>query len=220
MMTSPRASRSMILLVAVVLAGCAGDPPPRYYGVSSASQMTVNTGKEADKIPYRFVTRTDWKKYHNIIIDPVTVNQGADNQFGDLPQSDRQELARYMQNKFAATLRERFVETTGVTPGTLRLKLTLTGAATTTQVVGTVTKFDLAGGPYNIVQSIRGGRGMFSGSVNYAAEIYDASTNQLLESYITHQYPNAMNIGATFGSMSAAEAGVDKGADQLLELLK
>ncbi|MEN4757779.1 DUF3313 domain-containing protein, partial [Pantoea agglomerans] len=107
----------------------------------------------------------------------------------------------------------------GNTPS-LRLKLTLTGADTTPQVVGTFTKFDLAGGPYNIVQSVRGGRGLMSGYVNYAVEVKDAATGELLLAYVAEQYPNAMNVGATFGSMSAAETGVDKGAEQLLEKLR
>ncbi len=137
-----------------------------------------------------------------------------------MAQSDRQKLALYMQEKFAETLRPRFREGRTPSPATLRLKLTLTGADTTTQVVGTFTKFDLAGGPYNIVQSIRGGQGMLSGYVNYAVEIYDASTNTLLHAYVAKQYPNAMNISATIGSLSAAEVGIDKGAEELAEILQ
>ncbi|QTF08619.1 DUF3313 domain-containing protein [Brenneria izadpanahii] len=220
MMMLSRATAPAVLSLAILITGCASNQPVRYAGIDSASQLTPNTGDNSNRIPYRYATQVDWKKYHSIIIDPVSIYQGADNQFGDMEQSDRQQLAAYMQKKFAEELRPRFREAAAPAPDALRLKLTLTGADTTTQIAGTVTKFDLAGGPYNIVQSIRGGQGMLSGSVNYAVEIYDAPSNRLLHAYVAKQYPNAMNISATIGSLSAAEVGIDKGAEELAEMLK
>lgn len=220
MITFSRAKRLTLMAAVALIAGCAGNDPVRYSGLESSSQLTPNTGDESDRIPFHYSPQTDWKKYNSVIIDPVIIYQGTDNQFGDMAQSDRQKLALYMQEKFAETLRPRFREGRTPSPATLRLKLTLTGADTTTQFVGTFTKFDLAGGPYNIVQSIRGGQGMLSGYVNYAVEIYDASTNTLLHAYVAKQYPNAMNISATIGSLSAAEVGIDKGAEELAEILQ
>lgn len=220
MSTLTKVYRPAVLIVAMALAGCAGTQPARYADIDSSSQLKSNTGDDSDRIPFRYAAPVDWKKYTHVIIDPVTVYQGSDNQFGDMDQEDRQALAKYMQDRFSESLRSRFTEASAPTPGAIRIKLTLTGAETTTQVVGTVTKFDLAGGPYNIVQSIRGKEGMLSGSVSYAVEIHDAASNQLLNAYVAKQYPNAMNIGATFGSLSAAEVGLDKGADELVDMLK
>ncbi|ERK16218.1 hypothetical protein L579_4126 [Pantoea sp. AS-PWVM4] len=182
--------------------------------------MTPNTSEDSDRIPFRYAAPVNWNKYRSITLEPVQIYGGSDAQFNDLSPDDRRKLADYMQKKFSEVLAEKFVvdAATGTSPS-LRLKLTLTGADTTPQVVGTFTKFDLAGGPYNIVQSVRGGRGLMSGYVNYAVEIKDAETNELLLAYVTEQYPNAMNVGATFGSLSAAETGIDKGAEQLLEKL-
>lgn len=56
--------------------------------------------------------------------------------------------------------------------------------------------------------------------MSYAVEIYDAPSNQLLKAYIAKQYPNSLNIGATWGALSAAETGLDKGAEQLQAQLK
>lgn len=220
MSTLTKVYRPAVLIVVMALAGCAGTQPARYAGIDSSSQLQPNTGDESDRIPFRYAKPVDWKKYTHVIIDPVTIYQGNDNQFGDMDQEDRQALAKYMQDRFSESLRTRFTEAAAPTPGAIRVKLTLTGAETTTQVVGTVTKFDLAGGPYNIVQSIRGKEGMLSGSVSYAVEIHDAASNQLLNAYVAKQYPNAMNVGATFGSLSAAEVGLDKGADELVNMLK
>lgn len=214
-------SRALILTAVVATAGCSSTSPIKYSGIETTSRMTPNTNDDSDRIPFRYTTPVDWSKYRSIIIDPVEIYSGSDAQFNDLPQEDRRNLADYMQKKFTEVLAEKFTVNThaGRAP-CLRLKLTLTGADTTPQVVGTFTKFDLAGGPYNIVQSMRGGRGLMSGYVNYAVEIKDATTGELLLAYVAEQYPNAMNVGATFGSMSAAETGVDKGAEQLLEKLR
>lgn len=212
---------SLALLASVaLLAGCAGSAPNKYAGLDSSSRLTPNPSEDSDRIPFKYASPVNWKKYDSINIAPVTIYQGSDGQFNDVERSDRQQLADYMQKKFSEVLGKKFKVVSSPAPGTLNLKLTLTGADTTPQVIGTFTKFDLAGGPYNIVQSVRGGRGLMSGYVNYAVEIHDAATNELLLAYIAEQYPNAMNVGATFGALSAAETGIDKGADQLLEKLQ
>ncbi|MBP2856378.1 DUF3313 domain-containing protein [Dickeya oryzae] len=210
----------MVISIALLLAGCAGNQPVRYSGIDSAAKLSANTDDNAERMPWRYSPQVDWRKYDNIIIDPVKIYQGSDGQFDDIAQVDRQALATHMQDAFSKALSTRFKTVGTPATGTLRLKLTLTGADTTPQVVGTVTKFDLAGGPYNIVQSVRGGRGLMSGSVDYAVEIYDASSHELLKAYVAHQYPNAMNISASIGSLSAAEVGIEKGAEELAEMLQ
>lgn len=210
----------VVISIALLLAGCAGNQPVRYSGIDSAAKLSANTDDNAERMPWRYSPQVDWRKYDSIIIDPVKIYQGSDGQFDDIAQVDRQALATYMQDAFSKALSKRLKTVSTPATGTLRLKLTLTGADTTPQVVGTVTKFDLAGGPYNIVQSVRGGRGLMSGSVDYAVEIYDASSHELLKAYVAHQYPNAMNISASIGSLSAAEVGIEKGAKELAEMLQ
>ncbi|PWW05876.1 DUF3313 domain-containing protein [Mangrovibacter plantisponsor] len=208
-----------VLTGIIITAGCTSTAPTRYSGVESSYEMTPNTDKNSDTIPFHYAPTVDWKKYDQIIIDPVDLYQGSDGQFNDMSVDDRKQLADYMQKTFTNTLSKRFTLTHTPSANTLHLKLTLTGADTTPQVIGTFTKFDLAGGPYNIVQSVRGKRGLMSGYVNYAVEVYDSKTDERLLAYVAEQYPNAMNIGATFGSLSAAKTGIDKGADELLKML-
>lgn len=210
----------VVVCAALLLAGCAGNQPVRYSGIDSAAKLSANTDDNAERMPWRYSTQVDWRKYDSIIIDPVKIYQGSDGQFDDIAQADRQALATHMQDAFSKALSTRFKTVSTPAIRTLRLKLTLTGADTTPQVVGTVTKFDLAGGPYNIVQSVRGGRGLMSGSVDYVVEIYDAGSHELLMAYVAHQYPNAMNISASIGSLSAAEVGIEKGAEELAEMLR
>lgn len=220
MKTLRQISGLVVIGTSILLAGCSSHPPVRYSGIDSASKLSANTGDNADRIPYRYSPAVDWRKYDSIIIDPVKIYQDKDGQFDDMAQSDRQLLASHMQDQFSKALSTRFKEVNTPVPGTLRLVLTLTGADTTPQVVGTFTKFDLAGGPYNIVQSVRGGRGLMSGSVDYAVEVYDANSHELLKAYVARQYPNAMNVSASIGSLSAAEVGIEKGAEELAKMLQ
>ena len=217
-MPHPTPSRpSVMLALHALLAGCAGPDPVADKGLASASYLAPNRQDDADRIPYAYSTPVNWRSYSRAMVEPVTLYRGADNQFGDLSEEDRAELAHEMQAKFAKKLAAQFEITDRPGPNTLRVKLTLTGAETNTPVISTFTHFDLAGSLYNGVQAIRGGEGMMSGSVNYAVEIYDTTTDRLLDAFVAKQYPGAYNVIATLGSLSAAETGLDKGADALLE---
>jgi hypothetical protein len=216
-------TKSLGLFVAAIcaaLAGCASVEPAAYSGLESSSYLKQEQNDKTGRVPYSFSTQTDWRKYTKVVIDPVAVYRGNDNQFGDLPEQDRESLAKYAETKFAEKLGTRFELARHAGPNTLRVKLTLTGASTTTPVLGTFSRFDIAGGIYNVVQTTRGREGAFTGSVMYAVEIYDASTSRLLSAYVTKQYPNPYNLGASFGALNASKVGIDKGADALLAQLR
>jgi hypothetical protein len=207
-------------VLATTLSACASPDPVAYSGLASASRLAPNRADDARTNPYRYGETVSWRNYDKIIIDPVTIYRGPDQQFGDLSEQDKADLARVMKEQFTRQLSKRFTLVNTPGPNTLRLALTLTGAATNTPVLSTLTRFDLAGGLYNGVQSARGGEGMMSGSVLYATEIYDASTQQLLRATVSKQYPNAYNLGASIGSLAAARTGIEKGAEELAEALK
>ncbi|MBB3647009.1 hypothetical protein FHX14_003208 [Rhizobium sp. BK619] len=209
-----------LMLACSAIAGCSTPDPTAYSGLASAAQLRPNVTDKTGRVPYRYQTNVNWSQYSRIIVDPVTIYNGPDNQFGKVPEKDKVLLASYMQQQFTEKLKTRFAIVSVAAPATLRLHLTLTGAKATTAVLGTVSHIDVAGGLYNTVQAARGREGSMTGSVNYAVEIYDATSNRLLSSYVTKQYPNAMNIGASFSAMDASMVGVRKGADALLAELK
>ena len=206
--------------VLAVLAGCTSPQPHPYADLASTPVLRPNPSDERGHMPYRLPKTVDWGQYGAVIVEPVIVYRGADHQFEDLSEDDKVVLAGDMRRAFADQLRTRFRLTTVPDAGTLRVRLTLTGAKTTTRVVSTLTRFDLAGGPYNAVQAARGREGSFTGSISYAVEILDASTQELLGAYVAKQYPNAWNLGATFGRLDAARVGIDKGAEDLLAQLR
>ncbi|WCM89883.1 DUF3313 domain-containing protein [Acidovorax sp. NCPPB 3576] len=215
--TFSRPAALLALLCVAALAGCASTQPVAYSGLQSAPQLRPNLEDDTGRIPYRVASHRDWGQYSKAILDPIVIYTGPDHQFEDVPEAHRRKLASDMRSQFTARLASRFQIVTQPSPGTLRLRVTLTGAKLTTRGLSTFTRFDIGGGPYNLVQGIRGKEGTFTGSVSYAVEIFDAVSNQLLDAFVTKQYPNALNIGATFGTLDAAQAGIAKGADELVE---
>jgi hypothetical protein len=210
----------LIAAICATLAGCGSPKPVAYNGIESSSYLRPNPEDDSGNVPYSYSARVNWRAYANVMIEQVAIYQGPDHQFNDLPENDKASLASYMHDQFVEKLATRFHVTNTPGPNTLRIKLTLTGVTKSTPILGTLSKFDLMGGLYNGVQSVRGGEGTFTGAVIYAVEIYDASTAQLLCAYIAKQYPNSLNIGATFGALAAARTGIEKGAEKMVEQLR
>ncbi len=201
------------------LGGCASVAPVPYSEMASSAYLAPNKSDASGRVPYRYSIPVDWRSYSKVILDPVVVYRGRDHQFGDMTAKDKATLAAYMQNCFADRLRGRFALVREREPGTLRIRLTLTGAVTNTPVLGTLSRFDMAGAIYNGVQAARDGEGMMTGSVIYGVEIFDATSSRLLSAYVTKQYPAAYDIKATAGALAAATTGLDKGADALMAQL-
>jgi hypothetical protein len=208
-----------MLLLCATAAGCASITPVPYSDMASSAYLAPDTSDASGRVPYRYSTAVDWRAYNKIILEPVAIYRGMDHQFADMSDKDKATLATYMQNCFADRLRSRFTLVKVRGPNTLRVQLTLTGAVINTPVLGTLSRFDLAGAVYNGVQAARDGEGMLTGSVIYGVEIFDASSSRLIGAYVTKQYPNAYDIKASVGALAGATAGIDKGADAFVAQL-
>lgn len=210
---------AILLTATLSLAACVSPRPIAYSGLASSSKLRPSPRGVSPKTPYQYATDVNWRRYYKTVIDPVEIYDGPDAQFPKLSPEDREQLAHYMQDEFEKELRKTFEPVERPGPSTLRIHLTLTGATPSKSVLGPLSRFDLAGGPYNAFQGVRGKEGTMTGSVIYAVEIYDGENGSLLLAEITKQYPNAMNIGASFGALNAPMAGIRKGATELAEKL-
>lgn len=209
-----------VLALSTALAGCSSVTPVRYSAIASSTYLAPNPSDPSGRVPYRYATTVDWRPYDKVIIDPVAIYRGPDQQFGSLSEADKTSLARTMQARFEQKLRSRFALVSRAGPNTLRIRLTLTGAVANTPVIGTLSRFDIGGAIYNGVQTARDGEGAMTGSVVYAVEIFDAPKLQLLGAFVSKQYPSPYDVKASMGRLAAAEAGIDKGADALLAQLQ
>lgn len=205
------------LSCAGLMAGCATTAQPvRYQDLASAPKLNASAHNQS--IPYDYsVPDAEWTEYTHFILDPVALYGGPDGQFGSASTEDKSELARYMQVRFDEMLRTRYLPASEAGLRTLRIHLTLTGLETNTPVLSTLSKVTPVGLLMNGAKSAIGTQARFSGSVSYAAEIYDSASGRLLRAYITEQYPLAVNVAASFGSLDAAKAGIRNGAEAMLE---
>ncbi|QCJ00962.1 DUF3313 domain-containing protein [Agrobacterium larrymoorei] len=211
---------TVCIVFASTLASCTTPAPTAYAGLASAGYLRANPSDRSGRTPYRYDNGAKWGQYDKVMVDAVTVYRGPDHQFGKLSEEDKLALASYMQSQFTQKLQARFSLVSSAGLGTLRVHLTLTGAKTTTPVLGPLSHLDVGGGVYNAVQAARDKEGSMTGSVTYAVEVYDAATGSLLSAYVSKQYPNAMNVGASFGAFKASQVAIDKGADALLAKLR
>ncbi|GAB4071304.1 DUF3313 domain-containing protein [Ancylobacter sonchi] len=205
----------MLIASSLTLAGCQSAAPSHYSELASSSLLQPDASANAGRVPFSYSSNTNWSDYDSAILDPVVIYQGADNQFGELTEADRKTLADYLQDRFAQQLATRFAPATKPSPHTLRVRVTLTGAVKNTPVLGTFSRIDVAGLVYNGVQTARDGEGSFTGSVMYAVEVFDSRSNRLLTAFVGKQFPKPSNIGASMGDLTAAKAGIDRGAEEL-----
>ena len=216
--------RSLPLVAMLVssagLAGCATDEPIAYADVASSAYLAPAADDQTARTPLRYSAQADWRQYDKVMIDPVVIYKGRDQQFGDMPDSERDQLAQYMQQQFSSRLAKHFSVVQRPGPNTLRVKLTLTGATKNTPGLATLSRFDVAGAVYNGVQTIRDGEGAFTGAVKYVVEVHDAKTGKLLSAFTAKQYPKPYDLPAGVGALAAAKAGIDRGSEEFVAQLK
>jgi hypothetical protein len=215
-LANPTFGTIALLVAPIFLAGCAGSAPVAYTGIDSAALLQKDPcGDNHVKFTYT-APDVDLAHYTRVIVEPVAVYDGPDQQFGSLSVADRMRVADYMRDEFAAAAAKRFKPADASGADTLRLKVTLTGVETNVPVLSTVTKLAPAPTLLNLIQTSRGKEGTFAGSVSFEVQAYDSTTNRLLEAYVSKQYPFAENIATSVGALTATRAGVRNGADALV----
>jgi len=207
---------TIVLLAAPILLAACGTTPVAYTGIDSAALLQTDP-RGGDDVKFVYAAPDfGLAHYTRMIVEPVVIYDGPDQQFGSLSIADRTRVADYMRDEFATAAEKRFKVADAAGPDTLRLKVTLTGVETNVPVLSTVTKLAPAPTLLNLIQTARGKEGTFAGSVSFEVQVYDSTTNRLLEAYVSKQYPFAENIVASLGTLAATRAGVRNGAEALI----
>lgn len=152
-------------------------------------------------------------------VDPTVVYAGSDAQFENVSAEDRRAYAQLMTEALRAELPKSFRLASRAGPGTLRIRLTLIGAKKTTVGVGTVSSVMPLGLVTNAVKSVAGKKGTFSGSILYAAEIFDAQSGALVAAAVRRAAPDALDIRATVSTTDTVRSVAGDIAKKLRERL-
>ncbi len=214
--------RAMVFLGVCILSTACATKPVLYQDLPSSAHLRSTSARVDDE---RVAFNTDLKPgdlnaYASIIMEPARIYRGRDGQFGNLSEQSRAELARHADHHFNRELARRHLLVALASKGSLRMRVTITGAQGSIPVIATATKLTPVGLALSGLRFIRDKEGNFSGAVMYAVELFDAGTGKLVYAFVTRQYPNALNIPATILPLGAAKAGIERGASTAAAALK
>jgi len=203
-------------LVALALAGCANSPAPNHYqDLASAPYLAASTPGTGRRTPYRYEMAGALSRYRAIHLLPVRIYSGADQQFGTLTAAERAQLAATAEHEFRAALAGHGILAAGPAADAVELSITLTGAQASVPVLATASRLTPVGFAMSGLTAATDGEGRLSGMVIYAVEFREPGSGRILWAYVTKQYPNALDIGATLDPLDAARAGLKAGAQEL-----
>ncbi len=155
----------------------------------------------------------DLRKYSKVIVVPVQIYRGADADFGNATEQQKQAMAQFMQQEAIRALGPRASTTPG--PDVARLHLTLAGLEGNTPVAATASRIIPVGLVVNLASHVRGASGTFTGSLTYAAEFVNSQTNDTIGVFIQKRFPDVFDFGATLSSETAQKLAFTDSAEQL-----
>lgn len=203
--------RSWVIAAAAAFAlqGCAG-AGPKGPGPSDARYPMSQSERDPGSRVYLAPDLNTRNYTRGFYVDDVDIYRGADADFGNASDADKQELAAFMKSEFTRALGRRVAAAPG--PGVVRVHLTLVGTETS-RPVGSVLRFTPVGIAVSLAQQAAGLPGTFVGSVTFAGEVTEVDTGTVLAAFLTKQSPPAIDLSSGMGELKAAKLGITQGAD-------
>ncbi|HAR95919.1 MAG TPA: hypothetical protein DCR97_08165 [Deltaproteobacteria bacterium] len=203
-----------LLFVLFMFAGCATKGPVG-SGIPHGEKMQTHP---ADDRALLYVNQQVPKKtYTRFIVEPVTIYEGEDNGFGDIPAVDRRMMADFTRNEVIRVIGEKYMVVNRPGPDTMRIKLILVGVEKTKTVMRGLTYGNPMGLIMNLGKGAAGREGAFMGWVTLAGEFEDTETGMLLAAFMGKIHPFAMDL--SFSPWDAAKEGVSKFAKDLRDAI-
>jgi len=206
----------IVFSIFVLLAGCAS--MPQAFEGDEASRK-VQPSQEFHNTLIYVVPGVDAKKYTKFYIEPVQIYRGADAQFADITEEQKQKMAEFIRNEFIRVLKKSFEVVEKPGPGVLRIRFTLAGIQETITPLAAVTHALPAGLVLNLGLSATHMKGSFMGAVVFGGEFFDGETGKLEAAFLTKKSPNAMNITTIFAGLDAAKQAVTDAAEQFRNVM-
>jgi hypothetical protein len=205
----------LIALGGLLLAGCAPSLQARKVDVAQAvlvDPSILEKGTEGQPL-YRYVKpNVDWKKYTEVIIDPVVVYQEA-----AMDAETRENFQTLANNAFVFFTKELGKEVTVVTapgPGTLRIQFAIVSADKSAPVRNFLSTIVPVGMVLSTGKYAATGKPMGVGEITGEARISDASTGELLAAALDKRV-GGKQLRGVFTSWQDADSGLQYWAELL-----
>lgn len=176
--------------------------PPE--GLASSSKMTPDASHEES---WTYAQPSErFLNYRSVIVDPTIIYRGPDAQFEGIDQADLSKFSEIFTQDLRRELAEAVATKESSQGRALRLRVTLLGIKKTTGGLATATRVTPLGLASSAVKSALGKSGTFTGSVLYAVELFDSSTNELLLAAIRRRAPDPLDVPATLSTTDTIKA--------------
>jgi hypothetical protein len=197
-----------------VLAACSSQTPKSTGGLGD--KLPLSPGQYPGTLVYRSPTlQTGTGKYKALLVDAADIYRGADADFGNASQADKERLASKLTSEFRAALtKHNYPLVTEPGQGVVRLHLTLAGVKESKPVAATVLRLTPLGLGMSAANTVAGHSSALVGSVTVAGELIDAGSGDPLAGFVATESPIALDVTSGLGTLRAAELGIERGADE------
>lgn len=175
----------------------------RPTAISSSSKLTRDEKSESWTYSQ---PASVFLKYRTVLVDPTIVYEGPDADFDGIDPADRVKFASILTDELRTEIGKSFPSPEKPQADTLRIKTTLLGAEKTKGGIATATRVTPFGFASSALKSALGKEGSLTGSIQYAVEVYDARTNELLLAAVRRRAPDPLDVPATLSTTNTIKA--------------
>lgn len=199
----------------VMLAACASKGPEV---IKTDGLIPIKETKLPNVRAYR-APDFDRSQYHAMLIEPATLYQGTDADWGNASPEDRQRIADKLTSEFKRVLGEKYKLVDQPGPGVVRIDLTLVGIDQSHPVLSTALRLTPAGLVMSGVRGVQSKGAPFTGSINIAALASDSESTKVLATVQAIVEPNAVNLTSGLTPLRAAELSTTRAAEAFRDYL-
>jgi len=196
----------------LVLAACSSQTPKNTGGLGD--KLPLAPGQYPGTLVYRSPT-LQTGKYKSLLVDTADIYHGADADFGNASQADKERLAGKHTSEFRSALtKHKYPHESQPGQGVVRIHLTLAGLKESKPVAATVLRLTPLGLGMSAANTVAGHSSALVGSVTVAGEISDTQSKEALAGFVATESPIALDISSGLGTLRAAELGIERGAEE------
>jgi hypothetical protein len=182
------------VLLMLLTGGCAHRspvPPGAVSGFLDDYSLLREGGPNEVHLVYRN-PKADWKQYHEVLLEPVTLWRSGKKSLDPMPKEDLLRLVTDFQSAVRTRLGEGFRFVDQPAPGVMRIRLGITEARATDAVLDILTASQGTGRPHSAGDgALDPETRRFLEGAEIEGEIRDAQTNALLAEGIDRRRPGA-----------------------------
>jgi len=199
-----------------LLSDCATQPAPKLIDISGL--IPIHDTRMPTVRAYEAPT-FDRTRYHGLLIEPTTIYHGADADFGQVSEAEREKIAAMLTSEFKRVLREKFTVVNEPGPGIVRIVITLIGVHQSSPVFATALRLTPVGLAVSGAKTVKGGAAPFTGNINVAGLAYDGQSGQVLVAVQAVISPAAIDVTSGLTSLRAAELSSTRAAEAFRDYL-